>query len=376
MTVLFAFLVVGILGAALGIGLGFASKALAVKKDERIEQLEAALPGLNCGACGYAGCASYAEAMASDDSDLTRCTPGGPETAAELGRIMGVEVEVSGAKKVAQVHCRGGEGVSEYSFKYHGLADCNALFILYGGDKICKNGCLGLGSCIRVCPVDAIDYDSEGKVWVDKDACISCGKCLEICPTGVMKWVPYDADYIVACNNTDPPKVVRKHCKVGCIACKICEKKSPEGGYVVENNLSTINYEMTGDRSAGAEKCPNNCIIRVSPVVEVEEPEEPQPVKVEAEKPAPPSTTSPAEAEPATLAGESPLESASETATAVAEPPADAPEEESSAEQTINAPEKTMDAAEQTMDAPEQTTDAAPAEPEATEPPERGNEKD
>ena len=67
MTILFAFLVVGFLGALLGIGLGFASKALSVKKDERIEELEAALPGLNCGACGYAGCASYADAVANGD---------------------------------------------------------------------------------------------------------------------------------------------------------------------------------------------------------------------------------------------------------------------------------------------------------------------
>ena len=264
LTVLFAFLTVGILGALLGTGLGFASRALAVKKDERLEELESVLPGLNCGACGYAGCSAYAEALArEEEADLTLCGPGGPTAAKELGRIMGQEVSVSAVKKVAQVHCRGGRDVSEYVFDYSGLADCNALHLLYGGDKICKESCLGLGSCIRVCPVDAIDYDDEGKVWVDKERCISCGKCIDICPTGVMKWVPYDADYIVACNNTDPAKIVRKHCKVGCIACGICEKKSPEGGFTVENNLSSINFEMTGDRSAAAEKCPPKCIIRV-----------------------------------------------------------------------------------------------------------------
>jgi Pyruvate/2-oxoacid:ferredoxin oxidoreductase delta subunit len=75
--------------------------------------------------------------------------------------------------------------------------------------------------------------------------------------------VPYSADYIVACNNTDAGKNVRKYCKVGCIACKLCEKKSPDGGYVVENNLSRIDYSYTGDRSAGAEKCPPKCIVQV-----------------------------------------------------------------------------------------------------------------
>lgn len=259
--VILAFAVVGTVGAALGIGLAFASRVLAVKKDERIEKVESALPGLNCGACGYAGCASYAEAVAEADEVLTLCAPGGAKTAEALGSIMGKEVSVPTEKRVTQVHCRGGRDVSEYAFEYKGIQDCNALFALYGGDKICKESCLGLGSCIRVCPVDAIDYDSEGKVWVDKDICISCGKCIEVCPTGVMKWVPYDADYIVACNNHEPGKLVRKYCKVGCIACKLCEKKSPDGGYVVADNLSTIDYTQQGDRSAGAAACPPKCII-------------------------------------------------------------------------------------------------------------------
>lgn len=263
MTILYALLVVGFLGALFGIGLAFASNALEVKKDERVEAVEEALPGLNCGACGYAGCSAYAEAIVNQGEELTLCGPGGADAAAAIARIMGKEIGLSAEKMVAQVHCRGGRDVSSYKFNYQGMEDCTALHLLYGGDKVCKEGCLGLGSCIRVCPVDAIDYDEEGKVWVDKDVCISCGKCIEICPTGVIKWVPYSADYIVACNNTDTGRNVRTYCSVGCIACKICEKKSSEGGYVVENNLSRIDYSRTGDRSAGAEKCPPKCIIQV-----------------------------------------------------------------------------------------------------------------
>ncbi|MFP3958880.1 MAG: RnfABCDGE type electron transport complex subunit B [Spirochaetaceae bacterium] len=269
-TILYALLVVGLLGALFGVGLAFASGALAVKKDERVEAVEEALPGLNCGACGYAGCSAYADAVVNGGEVLTLCGPGGPEAVQAIARIMGQEVDLSVEKMVAQVHCRGGKDVTTYEFEYQGMQDCNALHILYGGNMVCKQGCLGLGSCIRVCPVDAIDYDEDGKVWVDKDVCISCGKCIDICPTGVMRWVPYSADYIVACNNTDIGKNVRKYCKVGCIACKLCEKKSPEGGYVVENNLSRIDYSHTGDRSAGAEKCPTKCIIRVGKTLQRE----------------------------------------------------------------------------------------------------------
>ena len=259
--ILIAFAIVGVLGAILGAMLAFAARVFAVKKNEKVAEVEAVLPGLNCGACGYPGCAGYAEAVAEEGEKITLCGPGGASTVSKLSEILGVEAADTGTRQVAQVHCRGGRDVSQYDFEYTGLKDCNALHLLYGGDKVCKSGCHGLGSCIKVCPVNAIDYDDEGKVWVDKDVCISCGKCIDICPTGVMKWVPYNADYIVACNNTDPVKVTKKICSVGCIACKICAKKSPDGGYVIENNLSTIDFSARGDRSAAAEKCPPKCII-------------------------------------------------------------------------------------------------------------------
>lgn len=259
--ILWAFLSVGILGGLFGIGLFFASKFFAVKKDARIQQVEEALPGLNCGACGFAGCESYAEAIITEETELDLCKPGGPTAVAELGRIMGKEVEISEEKLVAQVHCRGGEGTAEYVFDYEGVEDCNAAVLLYGGPKKCPHGCLGLGSCIKVCPVDAIDYDETGLVWVDRDVCISCGKCVDICPTGVMKMIPYEADFLVACNSTDKGGVVRKYCKVGCIGCNRCVRTCPEGGYIVENFLAHIDYSQGGERSSAVEECPTKCII-------------------------------------------------------------------------------------------------------------------
>lgn len=270
LTILYAIIVVGLLGALFGIGLTFASNALAVKKDERVATVEAALPGLNCGACGYAGCGAYADAVVNKGEDLTLCGLAGGDAVAALARLVGQEPDLPAEKWVTQVHCRGGSDATSYEFDYQGLQDCNALHLLFGGNMVCKAGCLGLGSCIRVCPVSAIDYDDAGKVWVDKDACISCGKCVDVCPTGVMRWVPYSADYIVACNNTDSGKNVRQYCNVGCIACELCEKKSPEGGYVVENNLSRIDFSYTGDRSAGAEKCPTKCIVKVGETLQRE----------------------------------------------------------------------------------------------------------
>lgn len=260
--ILYAVASVAGLGLLLGVGLAFASRLLAVKKNEKIATLEEALPGLNCGACGYAGCSSYAEAIAGEeDVDLSLCAPGGGETAQQLAEIMGVEVSVSLEKRVAQVHCRGGKETAKYAYTYTGVKDCNALYALYGGNKVCKFGCLGMGSCIAVCPAEAISSDEEGLVWVDRDKCISCGKCLEVCPSGVMRWVPYSADLIVACNSVDKGRDVRKYCSAGCIACKVCEKKSPEGGFRVEDNLARIDYDQEGERESAASACPTKCII-------------------------------------------------------------------------------------------------------------------
>lgn len=262
MIILYAFLSVAILGGLFGIGLAIAARVLAVQKDERVLAVEEALPGANCGACGYAGCAAYAEAIVTEEADITLCAPGGAGSARRIAEIMGQSVDVSDQKMVAMVHCRGNRKVSSYSFEYEGVRDCNALYMLYGGDKTCPYGCLGLGSCIKVCPVDAIGYDGDGNVVVNRERCISCGKCIDVCPTGVMKFVPYDADYIVACNSTDKGGIVRKYCTVGCIGCKMCSKKSPDGGFVIEDFLARIDYTATGSREEAAEACPTKCIIR------------------------------------------------------------------------------------------------------------------
>ncbi|MBN2551968.1 MAG: RnfABCDGE type electron transport complex subunit B [Spirochaetales bacterium] len=250
------------LGIFLGLGLAVASRLLAVRKDERVEAIEKALPGSNCGACGFAGCAAYAAEIVGGEVALDLCTVGGANVAKRIAEILGVDYEAKEeGRRVPQVHCRGGRQTTQYAFDYSGVQDCVALYTLFGGDKVCKYGCLGLGSCMRVCPVDAIYYDSEGLVWVNKEVCISCGRCVDICPTGVMQWLPYEADYVVACSSRDKGGQVRKYCKVGCIACKICEKKSPEGGYKVEDNLSRIDYTAGGDRREAAEACPTKCII-------------------------------------------------------------------------------------------------------------------
>jgi Na+-translocating ferredoxin:NAD+ oxidoreductase RNF subunit RnfB len=261
LNILLSILVAGVLGALIGFGLGFSAKVFGGMRDEKTSELEKALPGYNCGACGYVDCSSYARALREGAVLPSFCGPGGEKIAKTLAKIMGVEVSFTKERKVAQVHCRGGIKTAEYLFDYRGLDDCTALYLLFGGDKACKASCLGQGSCLKICPVGAISYDGEGLVWVDKDLCVSCGKCIDICPTGVLRYIPRTADYLVACNSTDKAADVQKYCSVGCTGCRACEKRSPEGGFGVVNNLAHINYKRRGERYYAHLACPPKCII-------------------------------------------------------------------------------------------------------------------
>ena len=65
MEVLIAIAILAGLGLIFGLGLAIAAKVLYVKVDTRIEDITAILPNANCGACGYPGCAGFAEAIVS-----------------------------------------------------------------------------------------------------------------------------------------------------------------------------------------------------------------------------------------------------------------------------------------------------------------------
>ncbi len=171
----------GLIAAAL---LAAASRILYVKEDPRVTAVERALPGANCGGCGYAGCAAAAAAVAAGKAPVNVCVVGGPETAENVAAIMGQAVEYR-EPQIAIPDCTGGER-AEPLYLYEGALDCRAQHMLHGGGKMCPEGCLGLGSCVRACPFDAIQMGKHGFPVVDPDKCRACGKCEEACPRGVI----------------------------------------------------------------------------------------------------------------------------------------------------------------------------------------------
>ena len=179
-----------------------------------------------------------------------------------MGEIMGVSVEEA-ERKVAFVFCQGGKDITREDYKYQGIKDCNAASLLFQGPNGCKEGCLHMGSCMAVCPVKAISYDEDGNVKVDKEKCVGCGACTKVCPNGVIKLVPYNAEYIVACNNHEPGGKAKKNCSKACIGCKMCVLKVENSSFTVENFLSVNDYSK--DQSTcplAAEKCPQKSIVR------------------------------------------------------------------------------------------------------------------
>ena len=91
--------VLGITGILMGLFLAYASKKFEVEVDPKVEAILAVLPGANCGACGYPGCAGYASGVALEGAKMTLCAPGGPKVIEKIGEIMGVAVEVPVKKK-------------------------------------------------------------------------------------------------------------------------------------------------------------------------------------------------------------------------------------------------------------------------------------
>ena len=145
--ILAATLMVGGTGLLIGILLGIAGKKFYVEVDERETKVREALPGNNCGGCGYPGCDGAAAAVVKGEAPISVCPVGGSPVAAAIGAIMGQEAGAQERRK-AVVRCAGTCDVAKNKYEYTGARDCSyAVFVPGGGPKSCGNGCLGSGNC-------------------------------------------------------------------------------------------------------------------------------------------------------------------------------------------------------------------------------------
>lgn len=260
MNVLRAAGMVGAVGVFVGVFLGIAAIWFKVKVNEKEEAVLAALPGNNCGGCGFPGCSGLAAAIAKGDAPVNQCPVGGQKVADEIAKIMGVEAE-AGEKMVAFVKCQGDCEKAGVDYDYSGIEDCRMLsFVPNGGPKSCNSGCLGFGSCVKACPFDAI-HVVNGVAVVDKDACKACGKCVAVCPKKLIELIPYSAPITVACSSKDKGPVTMKACNVGCIGCGICMKNCEAKAIAVADFHAAIDYSKCTGCATCMEKCPKKAII-------------------------------------------------------------------------------------------------------------------
>ncbi|MDD5298127.1 MAG: RnfABCDGE type electron transport complex subunit B [Rhodocyclaceae bacterium] len=150
-----------VLGVALGLMLGVADRIFAVEGNPFIAEIEAMMPGSQCGQCGYPGCAVAAKAIAEREASVTICPPGGKALAQSLAARLGVSLDMSEVKDTGPQ-----------------LA------------AVAEDLCIGCCRCLKVCPTDAVVGAAKQIHNVLREACTGCGSCIEKCPTEALTMKP------------------------------------------------------------------------------------------------------------------------------------------------------------------------------------------
>lgn len=254
---------------ALGLGTVFAlilliaSIKLRVQVDPKVEEVHTVLPHLDCGACGFAGCASYAKAVVEDPELIGRCTPGGSETCNAIARVLNLRM-AGGSEAPSRpiVHCRSHIQDKTYYASYDGIPSCTTANAV-PNVMACSFGCLGYGDCTRACKFDAL-HVVDGLSTVDYVKCTGCGACAKACPRFLIEMVPFNHENMmtVACKSKENGKNTRAFCKVGCIGCGMCVKQSDL--FSVADNLARmdyVKYEPSEATETAMTKCPTGVIV-------------------------------------------------------------------------------------------------------------------
>jgi RnfABCDGE-type electron transport complex B subunit len=258
MEILISVLSLGSLGFLFGMGLAFASERFFVKIDSCTNEIFSQLPGVNCGACGQAGCLGFAEGLSKGICSIEDCKVMEEEGRRKVSQLLGIEL-IPKVKTKAILHCQGGKAVKD-RFIYQGIKDCISANLVLGGQKECIWGCLGFGECEKSCPFGAIKMGEDLLPIIDETKCTGCGKCVEVCPKGLFSLIPIDKKYFVACKSKDFGKKVMEVCPVGCIGCGKCEKVCPLDAIHVINNSATIDYNKCNNCGKCFEVCPTKAI--------------------------------------------------------------------------------------------------------------------
>jgi len=250
-------------GLTFGAVLALANTKLRVWEDPRIDAVAGMLPGANCGACGFAGCRAFAEAVIKGESPPAGCTVSSADAKEEIAEYLGVDAG-SAAKRVARLLCAGGTDVARRKAEYYGIESCAAAVAVSGGGKACAWGCVGMGDCSVACTFDAITMSEVGLPVVDIEKCTACGDCVAACPLELFTILPLDHHLIVQCRNLLEGEAATNVCSVACNACGRCAADAPAGLIEIRNGLAVIDYGLIELATPKVtERCPTGAITWV-----------------------------------------------------------------------------------------------------------------
>lgn len=267
-TVLITIISLSLLGVIAALILYYVAQKFKVYEDPRIDEVEQALPGANCGGCGFAGCRNFAEALVKAESfEGLNCPVGGSDTMNNAASILGrTAPEVD--PKVAVLRCHGTPEFRSRTSTYDGPHNCTIAHNLYGGETDCPYGCLGLGECVDACDFGAMYMDEvTGLPVIIDEKCVACGACVKACPRNIIelrKKAKKDRKIYVSCVNKDKGGPARKACKVACIGCGKCQKVCEFDAITIENNLAYIDSEKCKFCRKCEPECPTQAILEIN----------------------------------------------------------------------------------------------------------------
>ncbi len=261
MEILIPVLICLAIAAVCAIILTVSTAVFGVKEDEKFLAIRDALPGANCGACGYSGCDGYAKALSEGKVDKTNlCIPGGEQTSIDIASVLGVEA-AKAVKMFAYVACHGDCEATKKDEKHlrDGCSTCKEAAAKWEGENVCTYACIGLGDCAAACPNNAIVV-IDGVARVISSLCTGCGLCAKNCPHGTIHMMAEGAIVAVGCSNHDKGILTRKMCANGCIGCSKCVRTCPNGAISMDNNLPVMDYEKCTGCGLCADACPIHAI--------------------------------------------------------------------------------------------------------------------
>lgn len=226
--------------------------------DKKIKKILEFLPGGDCGGfggCDCESCQACAFAIVQGAS-VALCPACSEKEVSDIAEVMGVE-PVAAVDKIAFIRCAG-EAAGKKRLK--GCSSCEEAIKKGFLKGECKNGCVGIGSCIERCNFGAMSLE-DGVVIINKEKCNGCRACIGVCPQELISMVPREATNFIPCASKADEDTTRKICGNGCIGCGDCEEACPQNAIAIIDNCAVIDYDKCVGCVACTVKCRKKIIV-------------------------------------------------------------------------------------------------------------------